>query len=171
MSVSHDILRRHDAQIQLNSTPGIGTSFKLIFAPDAPTRTATRASLPDRLDILVVEDDRNVAEVIRDLLEEEGHNVHVVHQGAECVRFLTERKPDLLLSDLDLPGMSGWQLAREVRELQSDIVIGLITGWALGASDDELHSRGVDFVLSKPFTTTALQTVLNKITSAKKGSN
>jgi len=156
LSVSHWILRRHDAQVQLTSEPGQGTSFRLTFAPFSPPPRRTKGERGDALTIMVVDDDPTVADVIHDLLTEQGHEVLVVNHPTAAAQLLGQRSADLMITDLDLPGMSGWQLASKVREIQPDILVGLVTGWSLGASEQELRARGVDFLLAKPFSADAL---------------
>ncbi len=162
LSVSHWILRRHDAQLHLQSEPGTGTVFRIVFSPVATAMLRRARPKKEALTVLVVDDDRSVAEMMCDLLSDEGHEVTVVHHPSEAAQMLGMRRADLMITDLDLPGMSGWQLARKVRELQPDILVGIITGWAVDASEAELHSRGVDFVLAKPFTVEALQRALGQ---------
>jgi PAS domain S-box-containing protein len=162
LSISHWILRRHDAHVQLVSEPDKGTSFRLTFTPlDTGRRERPRLAGGD-LDVLVVDDDATVGDMIGDLLGEQGHNAVVIRDPAAALAHLAVNPAQLLITDLDLPDMSGWQLARRVREQHPTVLVGLITGWPLGASDDELKQRGVDFVLSKPFTIEALQTALTK---------
>ncbi len=163
LSVSHWILRRHDAQIHLTSEPGKGTSFRLVFAPFVLVKPR-EGSGPggDKLSILVVDDDATVAEMIRDLLLEHGHDVSVVNHPSDAAQVLGTRRADLIITDLDLPGMSGWQLARKVREIQPDILVGLVTGWHVETSEEDLQARGVDFVLAKPFNVEALRRAVDK---------
>jgi PAS domain S-box-containing protein len=168
LSVSHWILRRHDAQIHLQSEPGKGTTFRITFAPfHAPPR-ATAGGKSSGLTVLVVDDDPAVGDVVHDLLEERGHHVLVVTHPGAAAQVLGETHADILITDLDLPGMSGWQLAQKVRQIQPGIIVGLITGWSLGVPENELKARGVDFVLAKPFSGDALALALERHHAAPK---
>jgi CheY-like chemotaxis protein len=119
------------------------------------------------LTVLVVDDDGTVAEMLKDMLSLLGHTVLAVTDPCVAAQLLGERSVDLMITDLDLPGMTGWQLARQVRDLQPGIMVGLVTGWPLGASDHELTARGVDFVLAKPFSGDALQASIEKLRSTR----
>jgi PAS domain S-box-containing protein len=156
LSVSQGILRRHDASLEVDSAPGRGTRFRIVFTPPAAIaeRSTPRDSGARR--ILVVDDDPNVADLLRDVLGDHGHDVGLASAIDDAILWLSTNPCDVLITDLDLKGTSGWKLARRVRETHPHIVIGLITGWPLGAPDRELHARGVDFVLTKPFTSEAL---------------
>jgi signal transduction histidine kinase/ActR/RegA family two-component response regulator len=163
LSVSHWILRRHDARISVESEEGRGTQFRLVFPLEAgDIKPKTLKAAP--LSIVVVDDDSNVAEVIKDLLEDDHHSVSVVTELDKMQHFKCETPPDLVITDLDLAGTSGWDLARSVRYLYPETVIGLITGWPLNASEEELRIRGIDFALNKPFTSHALNKVLERLT-------
>ena len=156
LSVSQGILRRHDATLEVDSTPGRGSRFRIVFP--SPLGTASRAVKADKgpLRILVVDDDPNVADLLHDMLGEHGHDVGLAGDTDNALQWLAQHPCDVLITDLDLKGTSGWKLARKAREMQPNIVVGLITGWPLGAEGRELHARGVDFVLTKPFTGDAL---------------
>lgn len=163
LSVSRWILKRHDVQLDLVSEPEQGTRFKLLFSASLPVPQRVPRLHKDVLSILVVEDDETVADMMKDLLEDQGHDVAVVGNAKEAARTLGERDADLIITDLDLPGMSGWQLARRVRQIKPEILVGLMTGWALATPPEEVKARGVDFVLSKPFTLESLRAALAQV--------
>src|SRR5262249_50631002 len=129
LSVSQGILRRHDAQLEVNSAPGRGTRFRMVFAPPPQLVPATKAPARATLRVLVVDDDPNVADLLRDLLGERGHEVGLASSIEDAIAWLKGNACDVLVTDLDLQGTSGWKLARRVRETHPTIVIGLITGW------------------------------------------
>ena len=79
-------------------------------APVAPSGPAAHA-----LDILVVDDNRDSAVTLARLLKLQGHRLSVAHDGPEALRLLAAHRPDLILLDLGLPGMSGYEVARLVR--------------------------------------------------------
>lgn len=162
LSVSHGILRRHDAQIVIESQPRKGTLFRLTFAPYGPIANKRPPIAAAAKAIAVVDDDRSVGDLMQSLLGELGHDVTVLTNVNDTLAFLARNHVDLLITDLDLDGMSGWHLARSVRQIQPHVVVGLITGWPLGATDDELKTRGVDFVLAKPFSIDALSQALGR---------
>lgn len=155
LSVSQGILRRHDAHLECDSSAGAGTRFRMVFAPP-PQLAAAPPIEATHLHVLVVDDDPNVADLLRDVLGDQGHDVGLASSIEDAIDWLKDNRCDVMVTDLDLRGTSGWKLARRVRETLPNIVIGLITGWPLGAPDGELRARGVDFVLTKPFTADAL---------------
>jgi len=163
LSVSHGILRRHDAEIRLQSEPGKGTQFRLVFQAVAPIATRRQVLNKNGLSVLVLDDDTSIAELMHDLLLEMGHEAQVVGNLNAALAVVAEQAIDLLITDLDLPNVSGWQVARSVRQVRPDIFVGLVTGWPLAASSEELKARGVDFVLAKPFSIDTLTRALAQV--------
>src|SRR5262249_58416611 len=82
---------------------------------DAPSAAAAGA-VSGRLRILVVEDHQDTAESLAAMLEGWGHEVEVAFEGRAALRAVAARAPDVVLSDLGLPGMDGYELARQLRQ-------------------------------------------------------
>ena len=100
--------------------------------------------------ILVVEDDATVAEVVQRYLERDGAEVVVVRDGAEALAYGAGRQPDLVVLDLLLPGLDGWEVCRRL-QLERDVPIVMLS--ALSDADDRLVGLdlGADDYLGKPF--------------------
>ena len=100
--------------------------------------------------VLVVDDDKNICELLRLYLEKEGYGVILAHDGEEAVVKFNALKPDIILLDIMLPGIDGWQVCREVRQ-SSKVPIIMLT--AKDQEQDELlgFELGVDEYISKPF--------------------
>ena len=106
------------------------------------------SDLPGR--IVVVDDDPTVADVVGRYLARDGHVVECVRDGQEALRRIAERRPDLVVLDLMLPGMSGLEVCRRLRELWPVPVVMLT---ALGDETDRLagFEIGADDYVTKPF--------------------
>ena len=76
--------------------------------------------------VLVVDDDNNICELLKLYLEKEGYGVMVSHDGDEAVVKFNALKPDIVLLDIMLPGLDGWQVCREIRK-KSNVPIIMIT--------------------------------------------
>ena len=100
--------------------------------------------------ILVVEDDQEIAEVLRRTLRQEGHEVRSSIDGIEALRAAEEFVPDLVILDLGLPGLDGVEVCRRLRA-ESDVPILILT--ARGELDDRVEGldSGADDYLAKPF--------------------
>ena len=103
--------------------------------------------------VLVVDDDRDAAESLEMLLEFEGHEIYRAHDGADAVKTAERVRPDIILMDIGLPIVYGYEACRRIRAHAwgAAIVMVAITGW--GQEDDREQSRtaGFDLHLVKPF--------------------
>lgn len=102
--------------------------------------------------VLVVDDDKNICELLRLYLEKEGYNVILSHDGEEAVVKFSALKPDMILLDIMLPGLDGWQVCREIRR-KSNVPIIMIT--AKSETFDKVLGLelGADDYVVKPFDT------------------
>lgn len=119
------------------------------------------------LRVLIVEDQRDQAEVAARLLRHYGHEVTVAFDGAEALAKLEVDRPDVVLLDLGLPRMDGWQLARRVNEQWGPAsdkrpLLVAITGYG----DEEARRRsaqaGIDLHLTKPVDPKQLRSLLER---------
>ncbi|WP_372789016.1 response regulator transcription factor [Paraconexibacter sp.] len=100
--------------------------------------------------VLVIEDDPDVGRLVTRLMERSGHDVRLCADGEAGLRAFFEQRPDVVVLDIGLPGMDGWQVLERVREL-SDVPVLMLT-----AQGDELDRvrglrSGADDFVSKPF--------------------
>ena len=100
--------------------------------------------------ILVVDDDNNICELLRLYLEKEGYSVTLAKTGMQAVRSFAEQQPDLMLLDIMLPELDGWQVCREVRKYSNKPIIMLT---AKGETFDKVLGLelGADDYITKPF--------------------
>lgn len=100
--------------------------------------------------ILVIDDDVNICELVRLYLEKEGWEVHTVYNGEKAVKVFSDIAPDIVILDIMLPGMDGWQVCREIRKI-SNIPIIMLT--AKGETFDKVLGLelGADDYMVKPF--------------------
>jgi signal transduction histidine kinase/CheY-like chemotaxis protein len=161
LSVAHSIVQRHGGELSLRPNDGKGTVVTLRL-PQAPPGPAAAEPEPapqgPSLCILVIDDETSVREALADSLAEDGHTVVQAASGPEgLARLAGGAAVDVVVTDLGMPEMTGWDVARAVRTRHPDLPVGLITGWAvaLEISDEERH--GVDFIIAKPYTLEALR--------------
>ena len=101
--------------------------------------------------VLVIEDEQRVAQLLQSGLEENGYKVSLAADGIEGLSLFLKNKFDLILSDIILPKMGGFELCKEIRKNDKEIPILMLT--ALGSTDDKLEGfdAGADDYLTKPF--------------------
>ncbi len=102
--------------------------------------------------ILIVDDDENICELLRLYLEKDGFETVVANDGEQAVKLATQYNPDLILLDIMLPGLDGWQVCREIRK-SSETPIIMLT--AKGETFDKILGLelGADDYVTKPFET------------------
>jgi GAF domain-containing protein/CheY-like chemotaxis protein len=165
LSVTYGIIQRHGGDLRIESTEGQGATVTFYLpevarqeeaAPAPKEPTVTRA-----LRILVIDDETDVRRVIADMLAAEGHQVVEAANGPDGLTRLAEGPPlDLVLTDLGMPGMTGWDVARAIKASHPRVCVGLHTGWG-----EPLHARPddrgvVDFILPKPATREGLRAAI-----------
>ncbi|MBI2876712.1 MAG: GAF domain-containing protein [Candidatus Tectomicrobia bacterium] len=133
LSVNYGIIQRHGGELHLESTPGKGTTVT-VRLPVAPTIRAAQADIlllsTSPVRILFIEDEPEVREALAELLATQGHTVIQAASGQEGLARLEKGEPiDLVLTDLGMPGMTGWEVARAVKTRWPYLPVGLITGW------------------------------------------
>jgi CheY-like chemotaxis protein len=125
-------------------------------APDPPVVVAgDGAALPTDLvrpgRILVIDDELEIAEVVKDALATEGHKVETALTGTEGVRLAAKIRYDLVFTDLGMPDMSGWEVAERIKSERPDVPVVLVTGWGASLDQAEVERAGISAVVHKPF--------------------
>jgi DNA-binding response OmpR family regulator len=98
-----------------------------------------------------VDDEDYVRDLLRDILEREGCEVVLAADGHEAVAHYERGEFDAVFTDVGLPGMSGWELARYVRGRSGEVALAVITGWGDTVSPEEQSAARADWVVPKPF--------------------
>ncbi len=171
LAVSFGIIRRHGGNIDVESQYGKGTEFRITLplakvAEKSVDPVAVAAVLentdpgiaeaepqkrsPTRL--LVVDDEDFVRDLLAEILEGEQCEVHLAESGSTALSLFQEHEFDGVFTDVGMPGMSGWELAREIRLINKKVPIAVITGWGEAVGSHEQKAAGVDWVVAKPFT-------------------
>lgn len=99
--------------------------------------------------ILVVDDDPDIRTLVHMVLEEEGYDVMAAGDGREALTRVQQRQPALILLDLNMPVMSGWELHEELRSRQIGVPVVYMTAAQRARSEAESH--GAQGYLAKPF--------------------
>jgi signal transduction histidine kinase/HAMP domain-containing protein/ActR/RegA family two-component response regulator len=155
MSVVYGIVQRHGGKIEVTTQPGAGTRLELRFPlADAPQVLAPDEAAPGTLpalDIMIVDDEASVRDVLRDIALALGQRVTAFASGSEALHGLLPGAFQLVITDLGMPGMTGWELAGRVRALDPAVTISFVTGWGEDVDRRAAGEAGADLVLAKPF--------------------
>ena len=173
MSVSYGIIGKHGGKIDLISKEGKGTIFTIEF-PVATEEILPETSIEPVIDIqaenyriLVVDDVKEISDLLHVFLSRQGYNVDSVESGDAAIKMLEKERYDLVICDLGMPQVSGWDVIKVVESLDKKPKIGLITGWADMLDSLNQDDMGIDFIISKPIkykklSTTVKETLLNE---------
>jgi CheY-like chemotaxis protein len=168
--VAYGTIQRYGGTLTIESAEGQGTTVE-VSLPTAsaaaavarkPASPKTAPAVPLR--ILVIDDELQVRATLAEMLEEQGHSVTQAPGGREGLSYL-EANPelvDVVVSDLGMPDMTGWDVARAIQERWPQLPVGLITGWGETEITREERSR-VNFVITKPFDKAVLGETMSDI--------
>ena len=173
LSVVHGVVQNHEGAIVVETRPGDGTTFAVFLpAVTAPGRSGKESVMdkpvpaPGRR-ILFVDDEASIARLAQVMLRSLGHSATTFGKPADGLAALRAdpRAFDLVITDLTMPGMTGVDLARGIREVRSDIPIILSSGYADEVPEETLKSLGIVQVLPKPFQMQALGAAVARATA------
>ena len=172
LSISYGIITRHGGKIEVESEDGKGTTFNLslpirkdvvqkVVPPEPDRRAVVR-----KLRILVVDDNEDVCEIMYGVLARGGHDVKTVDDGVEAIALAGKEEYDLVLCDLLMPKIHGYEVIKAIMKLDKIPKIGIMTGW-----NEKLKPMGgedykVDFILKKPFKHAELAKHINELFGA-----
>jgi PAS domain S-box-containing protein len=155
LPVSYSIVKRHGGEMRVESQPGAGTTFTVSLpvgvhtaidvSPDAhaPSKRTGR--------VLLVDNDPQVMSILGEMLGDAGHHVVAVGSGAEALRVFVRGGFDLVLTNIGMAGMNGWELAERIRDRDPQVPIIFITGWGLQEQDQaRCRGLGITSLLFKP---------------------
>jgi signal transduction histidine kinase len=176
LALARRLADMHGGRLSVSSPgEGQGTTFTLqipAIAPIVATASDARAA-PDApmaaLDIVVVEDNQDIAEVLVTWLESLGHRVAVAHTGEDGVEAIRQHRPDLAVCDLGLPDIDGVDVCRRVRALggASQPVMVALTGWGRDEDLRATKEAGFDHHLVKPVAPDKLHALLQNVSEAR----
>jgi CheY-like chemotaxis protein len=161
--VSYGIVERHGGHLTVRSERGRGATFTLDLPHDQPaaptadlSSTAADAETDAPLSVLVVDDEPFVRETLAEMVETLGHEAALAGGGRAALRMLEERPFDLVFTDLSMPEMDGWELAREIRRRWPALRVCIVTGYGKDAGtphddDDSTADHETFAVIGKPF--------------------
>ncbi|MGC8493959.1 MAG: ATP-binding protein [Syntrophobacteraceae bacterium] len=166
LSVSWSLISRYGGDIQVKSKSGKGTTFVLKLTRAEPAK----GQLIQRADdgtgsfrLLLVEDDPEILNLLRDMLRLKGHRVVALRDGEKALEMIGSNNFDLVLTDLGMPLISGWEIARSAKAKDPNVPVVMITGWGAQYEDTDLAARGVDLMLSKPLSWDKLLCSIEKL--------
>jgi len=167
LSMSYGIVKRFGGEVEVESKVGHGTTFTIILPIGGEGREEVILPAAVRkgkeAHILVIDDEDLVRSVLSRTLAQASHQVTLAEDGEKGIRLFEDGTFDMVLTDLGMPGMSGWEVCRLIKTISPHTPVGMITGWGAEMSRSKMEEYGLDFFISKPFD---LHQILNTVTQA-----
>ena len=163
MSGAYSIIKEHNGSIHVkNSELGKGTTVEIVlpFAQNGKQNKMeeTLSEVQSILKVLWVEDDAGIRESSCMIVEALGHKCDTACSGKEALEYLKNYNYDVVITDIGMPEMSGWQLALLIKKKYNDTIkIAVATGWSSEVEEKTKKKYGVSYVLGKPFTIAQLR--------------
>jgi len=156
LAMVYGVAQRHGAEVDIQSTPGEGTTFSLIFP--AATREKTRAladlETPPRMRLLLVDDDPVLLKALTDALGNDGHIITPANDGQAGIDAFVAGQDghpfDAVITDLGMPYINGRQVAAAIKSESPETPVILLTGWGQGMLSGVEGIPNIDLVLAKP---------------------
>jgi PAS domain S-box-containing protein len=169
LSVVYGIMVRHEGHIAAASRPGHGATFTLRFRRAAE---ALPQDIPQDLSpqsprrVLIIDDEPLVRKTVANLLRAAGHIVTEAESGTSGLACLAQGPVDCVLTDLGMPGMTGWEVARAIKGQAPRLPVLLLTGWA-DHGEEQAEPEAVDRVLHKPLRAGDLLQAIDEVTRTR----
>ena len=168
------LVELHGGEVSAHSAgPGKGSEF-VVRLPLHDTLAEEQPAVPVEIPrrgrrVLIIEDNEDLAESLRELLELDGHEVACAYSGPEGLREAREYRPEVLLCDIGLPGMDGYAVARAFRadEALGGVFLVALTGYALPEDLQRAIEAGFDRHLAKPPDLKELERILVEVHDRK----
>ena len=169
----HRLVELHDGTVVAHSVLGQGSEFVVRLPVVVPSLEATLLPRSTELipqdkkhcRVLVVDDNLDAAETLTMLLEFLGHTVQMAHDGPSALQQALAWQPDVVLLDIGLPGLNGYEVARRIRAEPSmaSIVLVALTGYGQESDRQCAHEAGFDHHLAKPADFDLVENILKTV--------
>lgn len=180
LTLAQKLIQMHGGRIEAYSDGlGKGSEFRVYL----PLQVSTVTELPSNIlqkpaeevshqmnqRILIVDDNHDVADSLGMLLELMGYGIKIVYNGMAALESLTTYKPSLVLLDVGMPGMDGYEVARQIRQqsVYQSLPLIALTGWGQEEDRKRTKEAGFDYHMVKPVNPDELESILNLLSQQK----
>ena len=169
----YNIITAHRGKIKVNSAPGQGTEFRieLPISKDLPREEIKNDRMGcmefSQMRLLVVDDEPELLNTMAEILRLKFKQVDMAAAGDKALELIQKNDYHVVLTDLGMPEISGWEVARQAKKKNPATRTVLVTGWGMQAEDELGHHRHVDSIVSKPYDLVKLFETLREINSSE----
>jgi len=173
LAMVHGIVKNHNGHIYCESMPGQGTTFK-IYLPVVKGESISQnadGTLEQEViggteTILLVDDEESVLEVGKEFLEHSGYTVITAESGEEAIEIVSkghDPSPDLIILDLNMPGMGGYKCLNELLKIDSRINVLVASGYSAQVDEKTLRETGAGGFIAKPYQMKAMLKMVRRV--------
>jgi signal transduction histidine kinase len=175
LTIVHNLVALHGGRVTAHSEgPGTGSEFVVRLPIGAAVTERDKEDMGHsrrpvvRAHILVIEDDPDSREMLRTYLELDGHRVDLAEDGLEGVEAARKKRPDIVVTDVGLPGLDGYEVARRIRKyLGNGVRLVALTGYGQPENRRQAAEAGFDTLLVKPISPEQLSEILLNVQPAQ----
>jgi PAS domain S-box-containing protein len=169
MSTAYGIITGHGGKMEVESEVGKGSTFTLQFPIAAKADSPKESPKPKQeikansLRILVVDDEEEICKMLNSFFSKRGHLVRTIDNGREAIMLAKATDYNLVLCDMAMPDVFGYDVIKALNKLEKKPKIGMITGWGEKLNPMEDEGLKVDFIIKKPFDFSELTKHINDL--------
>jgi signal transduction histidine kinase/CheY-like chemotaxis protein len=171
LAVAHSIILQHNGKITVESKEGKETTFIIRMpiskAKEKKEETGKTEPPMEKVSVLLIEDNEDLQGVLAEMLADEGYEVNAANSGTEGISLLKVEKYDLIISDLGISGMTGWDFAAQAKEINPKIPVILVSEWGDQILTKEAKDLEVELILSKPIKRENLKKAIDRALKLK----
>ena len=173
LNMVYNIITAHRGKIEVNSVLGQGTEFRieLPISKDLPKNEIKDNRMGfmefSQMRLLVVDDEPELLNTMAEILRLKFKRVDMAGAGDKALELIRKNDYQVVLTDLGMPEISGWEVAREAKKKNPQTKTVLVTGWGMQAEDELGHHKHVDSIISKPYDLVKLFETLREINSSE----
>lgn len=155
------LVTKRQGDIQVQSEVGVGTKFTITFPKlsvdkillDEGISTTEHQQIEHKgnYSVLIIDDEQEIRYLLAEILQQANYKVAIAKDGKEGLEIFKKNNIDIVFTDLGMPDLNGWEVAKEIKKLNPATPVVLISGWGRDLKDQDLTNTGVNFLASKPF--------------------
>lgn len=183
LSVIYAIIERHGGRIEVSSESNKGTTFTIFLPnvqsvarqpePDTPKRNNPSGKVIElrrKGNVLIVDDEEFIRDIVKECLTSTGHNVITAESGEEALGLMKQNHFDIMFLDFSMPSKDGLELLREIRAIDRNANVVIISARPEEQLPGELSDEGSYNIIKKPFSVDQIQNAVSRVLGAESAS-